>query len=168
MELPKQPIQWAALLLMGAAYSTMVLGAFVKAIGAGMACPEWPTCQGGNPLPALSYAGVTAEIFHRIAATLVVLAGLVLLFLEFTKFREERGLIKITLVAAALVGIQIALGALTITSNLQPVVVTAHLATATLIFGVTIVIAQRVWKLPRPIPGQAAAARAPTDGAKSG
>ncbi len=125
----------------------MVFGAYVKAIGAGMACPDWGTCKDGQFFP-FTNAEVAAEVSHRIAATSVVVFGLALLYLEFTKYREERRLILTTLLTAAIVGVQIALGALTIFSTLAPLIVTAHLATGTLVFGFSLVIALRVWKLP--------------------
>jgi heme A synthase len=168
LALPWRPIQIASGTLLAAAFLTMMLGAFVKAIGAGMSCPEWPTCQNGAALPPLSSAGVTAEIFHRIAATTVVVAGLALLYLEFAQYRAERKLRNLTYIAAILVGIQIALGALTITSNLQPFIVTAHLTVATLIFGFSLVIAQRAWKLPPAAAAPAPQTGAAPDSAKSG
>jgi heme a synthase len=142
-----QPIQIAAGGLLASAYTTMVFGAYVKAIGAGMACPDWGTCKDGQFLP-FTTAEVAAEVSHRIAATSVVVFGLALLYLEFTKYREQRRLIFTTLLTAVIVGVQIALGALTIFTSLAPLIVTAHLATGTLVFGFSLVIALRVWRLP--------------------
>lgn len=161
------PIQLAAAALVVCIYMTMVMGAYVKAIGAGMACPDWGTCRDGQFFP-MDAAGVAAEAIHRIAATGVIVLGLVLLALEFKDHRSERVLLVLTLILAGVVGVQVLLGALTIWSVLNPVVVTAHQATAILAFAVSILIAQRVWRLPRPIPSQAAAAPAPAEGAKSG
>jgi len=164
-----RPIQIAAVSLLACVFSAMVLGAYVKAIGAGMACPEWGTCRDGLVFP-MDSAGVAAEVLHRIAVTGIVAAGLVLLFIEFTRYRAERELILTTLGAAGLVGVQIALGAFTISSNLQPVVVTAHQAVAVLIFGVALVIALRIWRLPPEAAAAGAESRALSEpeGAESG
>ncbi len=142
-----KPIQIAALTLLASAYSTMVLGAYVKAIGAGMACAEWGSCNGGQFFP-LDSAGVAAEVAHRTAATLVMVAGALLLALEFLLYPKERRLLGLTLLAALVLAVQVSLGAFTIFTNLEPVIVTAHLAVATLFFALTLVIAMRVWKLP--------------------
>jgi len=156
-------IQIAAFGLVGAAYTTMVLGAYVKAIYAGMSCPEWPTCDDGLVLPPLDNAGVAAEMFHRIAATTVIIMGILLLALEWLQYRSEKRLILLTLATGGLLGLQVALGAITISSNLHAVVVTSHLAVATLFFACTILLAQRVWKLPPP----KANADAPVNAAES-
>ncbi len=135
----------------------MVLGAYVKATYAGMSCPEWPTCTNGQVLPPLDNAGVAAEMLHRIAATMVILMGAALLALEWLHYRSEKRLILMTLAAGGVLAVQVALGAVTISSNLQAAVVTSHLAVATLFFALSLVIALRVWKLPP----QAAPAGAP-------
>ena len=168
MELPRRPIQIAAGALLASAFVTMVLGAFVKAIGGGMACPEWPTCIEGQAWPEFSTLGIAAEMTHRVSASLVILSGIALLYLEFTQYRSERGLLGLTAIAGGLVGLQVVLGALTIFYNLHPVIVTSHLAVATLIFGFTLVIAQRVWKLPPPKASEAVAPTPAPEGAEPG
>ncbi len=39
-------IGWAFALLTGVTVALMVLGALVRAHGAGLACPDWPLCFG--------------------------------------------------------------------------------------------------------------------------
>jgi len=137
---PVRLLRILTLALVAAAYTTMVFGAYVKAIGAGLACPEWPVCANGQLVGPLSDPAVAAEMVHRSAALLVVITGLLLLALLFARFRGERRLIGLTVAAALTLGAQIGLGALTITSFLQPFVVTSHLAVATLFFGITILV----------------------------
>lgn len=144
-----KPIQLAAGTLVASAYSTMVLGAYVKAIGAGMACAEWGTCNGGQVFP-LDSVGVAAEVAHRIAATVVIAVGALLLALELLQYRAERRLIALTLLAALTLAVQVSLGAFTIYTNLQPLIVTLHLAVATFFFALALVVALRVWKLAPP------------------
>ena len=153
-----KPIQVAAGALLASAYATMVLGAYVKAIGAGMACSEWGTCNDGEFFSRLDNAGVAAEVAHRVAATTVMVAGAALLAVEFLHYRGERRLLRLTLLAAVVLAVQVSLGAFTIFTNLEPFIVTAHLAVATLFFALTLVIAMRVWRLP---PAAAAGAPAP-------
>jgi heme A synthase len=143
-------------------YLTMVLGAYVKAIGAGMACPEWPSCEGGSFVPNLGDPLVVAEITHRVAASLVTLCGVALLALLILRYRSERQLIALTVLAGITLGVQIGLGAVTISSTLHPLVVTAHLAVATLFFALSLIVSLKCWKLPaRPSPAREPASSTP-------
>jgi len=140
-------LRMLTLALVGAAYTTMVFGAYVKAIGAGMACPEWPVCADGQLVGPLGDPGVAAEMVHRSAALIVVCTGLLILGLLFVRFRDEKRLLGLTIADALTLGVQIGLGALTITSTLQPLIVTSHLAVATLFFGITLLVALQAWKV---------------------
>ncbi len=67
-------------------FCLIVLGAWVRATGSGLACPDWPTCYGHwLPLPGeipdgagYSYVQVMLEWLHRLLAG-VVLGPLILL-----------------------------------------------------------------------------------------
>src|SRR5207245_9877587 len=58
------------------AYATIVLGGTVRGMGAGLACPDWPLCN-GSLVPNVRPAGVFVEYVHRLVA---VLPGLLVLF----------------------------------------------------------------------------------------
>jgi cytochrome c oxidase assembly protein subunit 15 len=133
----------------GSTFLLMCVGAYTKAIGAGLACPDWPTCY-GTWVPFLhpavmadapfSPAQVFAEWLHR---TLAALTGLLVAatgvgaWLTGESGWPERA----ALAAAGLLPVQVLLGGLTVTARLQPAVVTAHLATAVLIFAGVVVAA---------------------------
>jgi heme A synthase len=155
-------LKWVTLALPVAAYITMVIGAYVKAVYGGMACPEWPTCMDGNVIVPLTNEQIASEVIHRGAALVVSLAGVLLLFLALTRFRSQRRLLVLTLLAAATLGVQVGLGALTIFSNLEAVVVTLHLAVATIFFMLTPFIAQEARRVLRPGGGTSASGTAPT------
>lgn len=123
-------------------YLVMLLGAYTSAIGAGLSCPDWPTCYGSwipffypeiisdSPYSALQ---IFAEWAHR---GLAFFAGLLILATAFAGwlFRPRRPLVKWSAtLALVLLPIQVLLGGLTVTRNLEPVVVTTHLGVATLI-----------------------------------
>ncbi|HWG89694.1 MAG TPA: heme o synthase [Candidatus Thermoplasmatota archaeon] len=136
----------------------MCLGGYVKAIGAGLACPTWPGCfddKGflGNwfpfaeegvgawdePSPALdNYTPhqVFAEWIHRFVAAYVV-GPLMLATLWFAwRMKPVNRPIRFFATASvAILPIQVYMGGITVLANLQPVIVTSHLALATLIFG---------------------------------
>jgi cytochrome c oxidase assembly protein subunit 15 len=123
-------VQTLALATLLAGYATIVLGGYVSNIGAGLACPDWPTCN-GQIVPPLGDPAVLAEYVHRLSAVLVGVLALVTLVFVWWRYRGHRALLIGISVAFGLLIVQVTLGALTITSLLDPVVVTAHLAVAT-------------------------------------
>ena len=123
-------------------YAVMLLGAYTSAIGAGLSCPDWPTCY-GTWVPFLhpeivansSYSAlqIFAEWAHR---GLAMTAGLLILGTTIGAWLAYRDKSLVTWSATgALVflPIQVLLGGLTVTENLKPIIVTTHLGVATLI-----------------------------------
>src|SRR5437016_12145991 len=55
------------------AYATIVVGGTVRGMGAGLACPDWPLCN-GSVVPDLGGPLVGVEYAHRIVAALTRLA----------------------------------------------------------------------------------------------
>lgn len=111
--------------LCGATFLLIVLGALVRAHGAGLACPDWPLCF-GNLVPAFDLR-VGFEWTHRVVAGSVALgfAGLALGVLRQPAARAAcRGWLAL---AALLLALQIALGALTVLRLLASWTVTSHL-----------------------------------------
>lgn len=130
----------------------MGLGAWVKANGAGLSCPDWPACYGEwvPPFPSMEtggqYSGIQGpdvdhaegytqaqvlyEWVHRLAASLV---GLVVLAYAVVAVRgRELAPATRQLPAAAfcLVIFQALLGAITVVTGNPPWATTAHLVTA--------------------------------------
>src|SRR5512139_2910413 len=113
--------------LVGSTTGLIVLGALVRAHGAGLACPDWPLCF-GELVPRFDFH-VAFEWGHRaLAGTLslgcVALAAYVLR-VHALRARFARGVALLF----ALLGVQIVLGGLTVLLGLAPWTVTAHLLT---------------------------------------
>lgn len=124
-----------------AAYATVVVGGDVRSSGAGMACGEsWPICSGGV-IPDLSNPAVAIEFAHRVIAATTSLLLLVTLILAFLWFRAEWKLTSLSVTSVGLLVAQVLLGALTVQSNLDPTIVTAHLALGTATFASALVLA---------------------------
>jgi heme A synthase len=106
----------------------MVLGALVRAHGAGLACPDWPLCF-GQLVPEMDMR-VAFEYTHRVVAGAVSLG---LAGLAFAAWR--RGLIPVVraplAIAVGLLAVQVVLGGLTVLLRLAPWTVTAHLLVGT-------------------------------------
>jgi cytochrome c oxidase assembly protein subunit 15 len=113
-------------------YLLIVAGATVRVTGSGLGCPDWPTCH-GRLLPPLEFTAIV-EYTHRLlgaitsAFILAVPAGALL------ARRAPRVLVP-ALALPALLAIQIALGALVVRLELDPLAVLIHLGFALLILG---------------------------------
>jgi cytochrome c oxidase assembly protein subunit 15 len=106
-------------------YALIVLGALVRAHGAGLACPDWPLCF-GEVVPRFD-ARIALEWGHRALAGCVTL-GLAALSLAAWRRELLRGWLGWRLLALwALLLTQAGLGALTVLLLLAPWTVTVHL-----------------------------------------
>lgn len=147
--------------LAGVTYALIVLGALVRAHGAGLACPDWPLCF-GELIPTFDVR-VGFEWGHRALAGSVSIgfATLAALCLRTPRLRRELG--AMLALATALLGLQILLGALTVWQLLAAWSVTSHLLTGNA-FAITLVLSsQRLRELTRevaPTPRPPAALRA--------
>jgi heme a synthase len=112
----------------GLAAAVVVLGAWVRLTDAGLGCPDWPGCYGHiYPEGGHNFSKALHEMVHRYFATTLGLVILSLLVWALWN-RKDRGQ---PLLAVAMlfiiVCLQGALGALTVTQLLKPLIVTAHL-----------------------------------------
>ncbi|MEM0445503.1 MAG: COX15/CtaA family protein [Nitrososphaerota archaeon] len=109
-----------------------VIGSYVSAIGAGMACPDWPLCPFPDSFPVLM------EFLHRVWGVFVVLT-ILLTVIRARRLEPLRGL-KVVKALAQLsllvVMIQVAMGAIVVFTALRPEFVALHqlLAQITLAF----------------------------------
>ena len=127
MELERRLFWFRRLALGGAllAATVVVLGAWVRLTDAGLGCPDWPGCY-GHIYPN-GGAKALHEMIHRYFATTL---GLVIAALLLWALRGRRNPDQPLIPAALLflvVCAQGALGALTVTLLLKPLIVTAHL-----------------------------------------
>ena len=118
------------------------LGAYTRLADAGLGCPDWPGCYGFLTVPQSSEALAEAqamfpdapveaekawwEMIHRYFAGAL---GLLIIAVAVSAFRHRQTGIpwKLPLVLVAMVVLQGAFGAWTVTLKLWPQVVTAHL-----------------------------------------
>lgn len=112
--------------------SLMALGASVRAMHAGLSCPDWPLCF-GKVIPDF-HPGVWFEFVHRAYAGLTGLFFFVLLFVILIS-RQVPKSAKRTMIAGGVCLIFLILaGALTVLWQVKWFAVTAHLVLATLFF----------------------------------
>jgi heme A synthase len=144
--------------LVAAVVGLMVLGALVRAHGAGLACPDWPLCF-GEFVPAMDVK-VAFEWSHRLVAGSLGIVFLVLGALTARRpefFAQVRGPL---LAAAIFLAIQVLLGALTVWQLLAVWTVTAHLVTANLFALALLLVTLRLRRIARGDPATPAASPA--------
>jgi heme A synthase len=126
-------------------------GSWVRVEGAGLACPDWPLCH-GRVIPQADRL-VLIEWSHRLVAAILGFAILYTAIGAWRWFRRDRWVLIPATLALIFVGVQIVLGAITVSANLSPQIVSAHLGTSMLVFASLLVTAVGVGGWPRrPVP----------------
>jgi protoheme IX farnesyltransferase len=144
-----------AAVTLAATYVLVLIGGYVSASGAGLACPDWPLCY-GRLLPSLQ-GPVAVHFYHRLAAGLVTVLIVATAAVAYRTQARRPQLLAASAIAVGLLLLQVILGALNVEYRLADPVTTAHLATAAALFAtlvVLLVLARRVPEtasLPEPV-----------------
>jgi heme A synthase len=141
------------LLAYGSALSTYVLiliGGYVVFSGSGAGCgssgpDSWPLCN-GQIFPTSSYQA-QVEWTHRLFTIVVSIFVLVTALVAWTRHRDEKRVVQLSSVSFLILVGQILLGMVTVKSDLDPLVSTAHLAVASALFATVILNAFTVRRL---------------------
>lgn len=128
-------------------FTVVVLGAYVRLTAAGLGCPDWPGCYGhltplgaersvaeGLSLPGtpLNVTKAWHEMIHRYAASTLGLLIVLIAALGMATRHESAARARYAVALVGIVVLQGALGMLTVTWQLTPIIVTLHL-----LFGLT-------------------------------
>ncbi len=138
------------ILAYGSALSTYVLiviGGYVVFSGSGLACgssgpDSWPLCN-GQIIPTLS-GPVLVEWTHRLFTLVVGVFVLATTIVAWTRYRTERKVLQFSTASFLVLVGQILLGMVTVRTDLDPLVTTAHLAVASGLFAAVILNADTV------------------------
>ncbi len=140
-----------------AVYFLILVGASVRASGAGMGCPDWPTCFGSwipptaeSQLPAnyqeiyaeLGYADTRfnvvktwTEYMNRLVGVTIGLLIFATAIVSWPLRRLDRSITYASVATFLMVGFQGWLGSKVVSSNLQPGMITLHMLVALAIVG---------------------------------
>ncbi|MEE9397670.1 MAG: COX15/CtaA family protein [Methylococcales bacterium] len=143
-----------------AVYFLILVGGIVRASGAGMGCPDWPTCFGQwvpptneSQLPTnyneiyadLGYANTAFNPVKTWTEYLNRLTGVTIGFLIFLTviyarpfLKDDKTVFYVALSAFLLVGFQGWLGSAVVASNLMPAMITVHMLVALIIVALLI------------------------------
>jgi protoheme IX farnesyltransferase len=131
--------RWLALSASIATFLLIVIGGIVRVTGSGMGCGEhWPLCNGVwfPPLDLDTFI----ELSHRFVAALVTPLVLGTAYGAWRRYRHVRWLAAPALWAAALLVVQVLLGAVTVKLALPPGIVALHLANALALLALLLVV----------------------------
>ncbi len=127
-------------------YLLIMVGGLVRAVGAGLGCPDWPKCFGSwvpptraDQLPAafdplqFNAALTWTEYLNRLLGVMVGVLIFATLAAALVRHRRTRRVLWPTGAAFLLVGFQGWLGGRVVAHGLEPWIVTAHLVVALII-----------------------------------
>ncbi|MBW2281978.1 MAG: COX15/CtaA family protein [Deltaproteobacteria bacterium] len=140
---------WGFAVLTAVTFSLMVLGALVRAHGAGLACPDWPLCF-GQLVPEFDMR-IAFEWSHRLLASGVSLGLAGLTAAVWWRPELWRRLARSLAGAWVLLGVQVLLGGLTVLLLLAPWTVTGHLLTGTAFCTVLLWISRDLLEWGKPV-----------------
>ena len=148
-------------------FLVIILGAFTRLVDAGLGCPDWPACYGHILWPMTEQEVAVAnaafpdtpvehdktwpEQVHRLLATSLGIFCIAIFILAFKNRNREHlsSPFKLPMLILGMVILQGMFGRWTVTLNLWPQVVTAHLMggfiTASLLWLLTLRLANRQW-----------------------
>jgi cytochrome c oxidase assembly protein subunit 15 len=152
-----QKLNWTIVFL---TFDLILFGAFTRLSDSGLGCPDWPGCYGtSNPFRAIEEIRAAeaamptgpvtvfkawVEMIHRYLAMSVGFLIIIQVVMAFKQPSAGRSLaIRGSLFLLALVCLQGAFGAWTVTLKLQPIIVSMHLILALALFVSMIWFAQR-------------------------
>ena len=128
---PQRRVFWfRRIALAGALLATIVvvLGAWVRLTDAGLGCPDWPGCYGHVfPEAGRGFHKALHEMIHRYFATTLGVVIMVLLSWAVANRKTRGQPLGAAVAVFVMVCVQGALGALTVTMLLKPLIVTSHL-----------------------------------------
>ena len=133
-----------------AAYGLIIFGSHVRVTDSGMGCPDWPLCD-GHLGPVLQFHALMEQTHRYLAAvvTVVVLATALLAL----RTRHRPAAVRPALFTVGVVGVQIALGALTVIAGNRAPTVAAHLLAGLALLGGATVTAVCTLVPRRAVPG---------------
>ena len=130
----------------GLVYVQILLGATMRHTDAGLAIPDFPLMFGGL-LPDHWDPKIAIHFSHRLGALVVSLAALATAGHIWWHYSHLRALTRPATLLAALIALQVTLGAFTVLSGLHVAINSAHVVCGALVLTTSLVITLRSWRI---------------------
>ena len=147
-----------------ATYILIFIGGLVRVSGAGLGCPDWPKCFGRwipptniSQLPPdidptlFNFTLAWIEYFNRLVGVTIGFLIFIAAVLAFKHYRKISRIWIPSVAALVLVAYQGWQGGQVVASQLQPLLVSAHLVIAIIIVGLLIYATQQAYYIENPI-----------------
>jgi len=120
----------------------IVTGAFVRLSGSGLGCPDWPACEKNRLVAELSWNPMV-EFVNRVITGVVSIAVIVAVLASLRRRPFRRDLVWLS--GSLVVGVlaQIALGGITVLTDLNPIAVQSHFILSIAILTAAVVLHRR-------------------------
>ena len=136
-----------------AIYVQIIVGATMRHTGAGLAIPDFPWAF-GRLIPPVWTGPIAIHFAHRVGAVIVTTLVLATIGHVLYHHRSRGELRRPSLMLAALVAIQVTLGALTVLSGKHYIINSLHVVTGALVLGTSLVLTLRAYRARLVGPGE--------------
>jgi len=127
-------------------YVQILLGAAMRHTGAGLAIPDFPLMFGGV-IPDHWDSAIAVHFAHRLGALLVTIGIIATSARIWSHHRQRATLVRPALLALVLVTVQVTLGAMTVLSERDVWINSAHVLCGALVLATSLVITLRSWRV---------------------
>jgi cytochrome c oxidase assembly protein subunit 15 len=127
-------------------YTQILIGATMRHTGAGLAIPDFPLMF-GHLLPPVWDAKIAVHFAHRVGALVVTLATLATAGHVWSHQRDRRELTRPATLLAALVAVQVTLGAFTVLTRRDVWINSLHVVCGALVLATSLVVTLRSWRV---------------------
>ena len=128
-----------------AIYVQIIVGATMRHTGAGLAIPDFPWAF-GRLIPPVWNGPIAIHFAHRVGAVIVTALVLATIGHVLYHHRPRGELRRPSLLLAALVAIQVTLGALTVLSGKHYIINSLHVVTGAMVLGTSLVLTLRAYR----------------------
>ena len=128
-----------------AIYIQIIVGATMRHTGAGLAIPDFPWAF-GRLIPPVWNTPIAIHFAHRVGALIVTALVLATAGHVLYHHRSRTELRRPSLLLAALVAIQITLGALTVLTGKHYIINSLHVVTGAMVLGTSLVLTLRAYR----------------------
>ena len=130
-------------------YVQLLVGAYMRHTGAGLAIPDFPLAF-GNVIPPFESGGVAVHFTHRVVGSLVAIWALFTAVHALRRHRERPQLWQPALAVAVLALAQVALGGITVWTQKSVLPTTFHVLNGALILATSLVLTLRSHRVLKP------------------